>query len=1056
MTTPKSKTKTKKKGATAAAAVAPLDETENSPEMRKRSSSPEKAKPNPNANPNPNPNQNAIIKSKRFGIGVRRPAYKEGEFADDEVYWEAARLATQDTQEEDGGDDDTADTDTEMEGKEKEKQEADEKKKKKKQKKNGLKLLQERYKEYIADMSSPNFNVGGNDNATGGGNDNNDNDGDNGDGEASKDDSRGGTKHNDKDFAWLTQNMGKLGAGAAPSTFSPGDMSRVSTIPPTPLSSKTVQTGQKSISSATRSGKKSGDGDGGDSDNDNDNDNHIDATIYEHEALAVDGVHTPMHKAGAGTTNSNLKNGRINSSSSGSIQKSKDNSNGEDQINNDSDNDNNGEEEDNDLFPGVIDDNNDYGVDDNDSVDNDGNQEEEKNNSNDSSPPQKEVDRENISNIADNKNDVDVDVDIDVDIEHTTNFSKNRANGTAQVDKINKLSTPGLNDSSATTPSPKGNKSSSESRGRKSSESIGKDDDDGNDDNRSNTAAVDADGDSNENDDADETKSSPRPTDSEQNKFSSPPPNEASTPPSIESNVADMLRNTMDEGSPKSSERNSIADSSRGKLTPGVEVEINDNDGDAKDDYQVSNGHDDDDDDDDDDGVGFQLASDHDDEVSVGGEKEISDVEDDKIHQTESETSDVDGDSSSKLSSENGSANEDTRSNSIKKKKKTGKRRKLPTTPRTHTRTSKKRVSFGPGQQVSNRNYKQIPVSEFEDEDDEEDDNSNVRRSKRRKFPPLAFWKNERVVYEANNETGANAEIFGEMPVVAGILTAEPTPYKKRKVTRTHLSRNDDDNEESQKQKAKTDYRMKPYNSSKLRKVSSFYNSYCTTIFKNSIMIPSIFTFVSQSVIKIKKYNFDDGQFMNIWNEAIGEVEERSKYTKHMKTLYYSRLPFGPDLIENHEKPDHYYFLEICAFSEDLQGHQLPPTKRSNGESKVFGLAAQAFNVAADPSTGLPGYITGNLVLPPKGLKDAEGVGTCAQVFTIGDCQPKSVEVALADPEVNGGKFEPKSAQRRLFSAGEMFHVPPGNIYRIENHSKKVACALYWTIIKPFKPMGEA
>ncbi len=145
----------------------------------------------------------------------------------------------------------------------------------------------------------------------------------------------------------------------------------------------------------------------------------------------------------------------------------------------------------------------------------------------------------------------------------------------------------------------------------------------------------------------------------------------------------------------------------------------------------------------------------------------------------------------------------------------------------------------------------------------------------------------------------------------------------------------------------------------------------------------------------------------------------------------------------------------MFAYHDDLRGHELPQVKRSKGESKIFGLAAQAFNVPADSSTLMPGYISGNLVLPPKGIKDAEGVGICAQVFNICDCQPKSVEVAIADPDVNEGKFEPNSAQRFLLSKGEMFHVPPGNIYRIENHSKNVDCTLYWTIIRPMKPRSE-
>lgn len=145
------------------------------------------------------------------------------------------------------------------------------------------------------------------------------------------------------------------------------------------------------------------------------------------------------------------------------------------------------------------------------------------------------------------------------------------------------------------------------------------------------------------------------------------------------------------------------------------------------------------------------------------------------------------------------------------------------------------------------------------------------------------------------------------------------------------------------------------------------------------------------------------------------------------------------------------FCVEIFAYANDLIGHELPKIKRAKGESDVFGLAAQAFNVPADLTSLMPGYISGNLVLPPKGVKDAEGVGACAQVFTLFDCQPKSIEVAIADPEVNDGKYDAESAQRFLLSKGEMFHVPPGNIYRIENHSKKAACTLYWTIIRPMK-----
>ena len=34
---------------------------------------------------------------------------------------------------------------------------------------------------------------------------------------------------------------------------------------------------------------------------------------------------------------------------------------------------------------------------------------------------------------------------------------------------------------------------------------------------------------------------------------------------------------------------------------------------------------------------------------------------------------------------------------------------------------------------------------------------------------------------------------------------------------------------------------------------------------------------------------------------------------------------------------------------------------------------------------------------------------------------------------------------------GDSFYVPPGNIYRLENHSQDVESTIFWTIIKPIE-----
>ena len=60
----------------------------------------------------------------------------------------------------------------------------------------------------------------------------------------------------------------------------------------------------------------------------------------------------------------------------------------------------------------------------------------------------------------------------------------------------------------------------------------------------------------------------------------------------------------------------------------------------------------------------------------------------------------------------------------------------------------------------------------------------------------------------------------------------------------------------------------------------------------------------------------------------------------------------------------------------------------------------------------LPGFISGFVSLPPRGIKDAESVGNCAQVFFVCSCQPKSFELAVAIPTEDQIVFNPETAQR--------------------------------------------
>ena len=133
-----------------------------------------------------------------------------------------------------------------------------------------------------------------------------------------------------------------------------------------------------------------------------------------------------------------------------------------------------------------------------------------------------------------------------------------------------------------------------------------------------------------------------------------------------------------------------------------------------------------------------------------------------------------------------------------------------------------------------------------------------------------------------------------------------------------------------------------------------------------------------------------------------------------------------------------------------MEGSDLPlPPGRRKSESKVVGQAAQAFNTNYNEEENYVGYIMGSLNLPPKAIKDSESVGPCSQTFTVCRCQPKALEVAYGDPDSTGNELDPESAQRFLLSEGDMFRVPPGNSYRLENHSKGTEALLTWTIIRP-------
>lgn len=141
--------------------------------------------------------------------------------------------------------------------------------------------------------------------------------------------------------------------------------------------------------------------------------------------------------------------------------------------------------------------------------------------------------------------------------------------------------------------------------------------------------------------------------------------------------------------------------------------------------------------------------------------------------------------------------------------------------------------------------------------------------------------------------------------------------------------------------------------------------------------------------------------------------------------------------------------MRVVSFKESLYPPSALPitAARPPGKNKV-GFAAQSFNVPEAPGL-MSGWITGFVELPAGAIKDAEGVGECAQVFFVSECQDDGLELGIADPKV--AEWSDKTAQRQLLKKGDSFYVPPGNIYRLENHSASRSAMLYWTIVKPIE-----
>ena len=109
---------------------------------------------------------------------------------------------------------------------------------------------------------------------------------------------------------------------------------------------------------------------------------------------------------------------------------------------------------------------------------------------------------------------------------------------------------------------------------------------------------------------------------------------------------------------------------------------------------------------------------------------------------------------------------------------------------------------------------------------------------------------------------------------------------------------------------------------------------------------------------------------------------------------------------------------------------------------------------AHEPSLlGYPGWVAGHMTLMPKKGKDPENVGPCSQVFHVLDCEKNALELAVG--ELGEAAFSEGTATRFLLGKGDTFHLPPMNVYRLFNHSKKGKAQVFWTIVKPWSVEEE-
>eukprot|EP00941_MAST-03F_sp_MAST-3F-sp1_P001714 g1714.t1 len=259
------------------------------------------------------------------------------------------------------------------------------------------------------------------------------------------------------------------------------------------------------------------------------------------------------------------------------------------------------------------------------------------------------------------------------------------------------------------------------------------------------------------------------------------------------------------------------------------------------------------------------------------------------------------------------------------------------------------------------------------------------RRSKRRKWKPLEYWRGERLVTEGH---GANSPL----PTVIGASRAgAPTPMLKKKTTRKP-NKTGGKKKKSRKNKHLND------DDDMVMKGWEFLNDLSAAQLK--IVKDAAFT-AAQSLAPVKlpkgyKALNDGGTTAAVW-QSNGKGKKES--------------------VE----------MDVVRKAEDMKLRDLVPSKKRDDDSPCAQAAGSFDNER---------YVTGKVNLRPGAYKDVESVRGCTQIFNVVTSQKGAVEFKIADSTF-------------LLSSGDHFFVPPHNTYGVRNFSKTSDAVINFVVLKP-------